>query len=93
MPEFEIKNRFEYQKDQITSVENSSVQDEDAMMETILENLNSTPMGNVLKKIASLPEIRQDKVLSVRRQLTDGKYDLNERLNIAMDKVLEDLTS
>ena len=93
MPEFEIKNRFEYQKDQITSFENSSVQDEDAMMETILENLNSTPMGNVLKKIASLPEIRQDKVLSVRRKLTDGKYDLNERLNIAMDKVLEDLTS
>ena len=93
MPEFEIKSRFEYQKDQITSVENSSVQDEDAMMETILENLNTTPIGNVLRKIALLPEIRQNKVLNVRRQLTDGRYDLNERLSIAMDKVLEDLTS
>jgi hypothetical protein len=93
MPKFEINNRFDYHNDQIMPVENSSVQDEDAMMETILENLNNTPMGQVLKKIASLPEIRQDKVLNVRRQLTDGKYDLNERLNIAMDKVLEDLTS
>ncbi len=93
MPKFEINNRFNYHNDQIMPVENSSVQDEDAMMETILENLNNTPMGQVLKKIASLPEIRQDKVLNVRRQLTDGKYDLNERLNIAMDKVLEDLTS
>ena len=93
MPKFEINNRFNYHDDQIMPVENSSVQDEDAMMETILENLNNTPMGQVLKKIASLPEIRQDKVLNVRRQLTDGKYDLNERLNIAMDKVLEDLTS
>jgi hypothetical protein len=93
MPKFEINNRFNYHNDQIMPVDNSSVQDEDAMMETILENLNNTPMGQVLKKIASLPEIRQDKVLNVRRQLTDGKYDLNERLNIAMDKVLEDLTS
>ncbi len=93
MPKFEINNRFNYHNDQIMPFENSSVQDEDAMMETILENLNNTPMGQVLKKIASLPEIRQDKVLNVRKQLTDGKYDLNERLNIAMDKVLEDLTS
>ena len=93
MPEFEIKNRFKYDNDQLKSVDNSSVQDEDAMMELILENLSTTPMGQVLKKIALLPEIRKDKVLNVRRQLTDGKYDLNERLNIAMDKVLEDLTS
>jgi len=47
----------------------------------------------VLKKIASLPEIRKDKVIDVRQQLTDGKYNLNERLDIALDKVLEDLTT
>lgn len=93
MPKFEINNRFKYQDDQVESIEDLSVQAEDAMMETILENLNTTPIGQVLKKIASLPEIRKDKVLDVRKKLTDGKYDLNERLNIAMDKVLEDLTS
>ena len=93
MPEFELNSRLNYQNDQFVSIENSSVQDEDSMMESILENLSATPMGQVLKKIASLPEIRKDKVLDVRRQLTDGRYDLNERLNIAMDKVLEDLTS
>lgn len=93
MPKFEINNRFKFQNDQVNSVENFSVQSEDAIMETILENLSTTPMGQVLKKIASLPEIRKDKVLDVRKKLTDGQYDLNERLNIAMDKVLEDLTS
>ncbi|MBN2591274.1 MAG: flagellar biosynthesis anti-sigma factor FlgM [Sedimentisphaerales bacterium] len=93
MPKYEINSRFKHQNDQDMSVEDLSIQNEDAMMETILENLNTTPIGQVLKKIASLPEIRQDKVLNVRRQLTDGDYDLNERLNIAMDKVLEDLTS
>ena len=65
----------------------------DLLMEQILENLNNTPLGQVLKKIASLPEVRREKILRVRRQLTEGKYDLNERLDIALDKVLEDLTT
>ena len=63
----------------------------DLLMERILENIHQTPMGQVLKKIASLPEVRKEKVLDVRRQLTDGEYDLSERLDIALEKVLEDL--
>ncbi|GAJ14413.1 unnamed protein product, partial [marine sediment metagenome] len=55
--------------------------------------LQTTPIGQVLKKIASLPEVRRAKVLDVRRQLTEGKYDLNERLDVALEKVLEDLTT
>lgn len=62
-------------------------------MEQILENLDTTPIGKVLKRIAFLPEVRKQKVLDVRRQLTEGRYDLNSRLDIALDKVLEDLTS
>ena len=93
MPEFEINNRVNCKNRQVLPVDKRSTPDEDVIMEKILENLNTTPIGNVLKKIASLPEIRKDKVLSVRRQLTDGKYDLNERFNIALDKVLEDLTA
>ena len=93
MPEFEINNRINRQNRQAMPAAKKSTPNEDIMMEEILENLNTTPIGQVLKKIASLPEIRKDKVLSVRRQLTDGKYDLNERLNIALDRVLEDLTA
>ena len=54
-------------------------------------SLNTTPIGQVLKKIAILPEVRAQKVLNVRQQLTEGEYDLNERLDVALDKVLEDL--
>jgi len=60
-------------------------------MEQILENVHNTPLGQVLKRIASLPEVRQEKVLQLRRQITEGKYDLAERLEMALDKVLEDL--
>jgi len=62
-------------------------------MELILENINTTPIGKVLKSIASLPEVRKDKVLDVRRRLSEGQYSLNDRLDIALDKVLEDLTT
>ncbi len=60
-------------------------------MEQILENVHNTPLGQVLKRIASLPEVRQEKVLQLRRQITEGEYDLAERLEMALDKVLEDL--
>jgi hypothetical protein len=93
MPEFEINDRVNCQNRQVIPAVKTSAPDDDIIMEEILENLNATPIGQVLKKIASLPEIRKDKVLNVRRQLTDGKYDLNERLNIALDRVLEDLTA
>ena len=67
--------------------------DKDLLMEQILENINNTPIGLVLKKIASLPEIRRKKVLNLRKQINTGKYDLNRRLDVALDRVLEELTT
>jgi hypothetical protein len=67
--------------------------DKDLIMEQILDNINHTPLGQVLKKIASLPEVRQQKVLRLRRQITAGRYDLSERLEDVLDKVLEDLVT
>jgi len=97
---FDVENRLSDVKNQIPDLKNQipeSVKDtlsadDDLIMEHILENINNTPIGQVLKKIASLPEVRKEKVLNVRQQLTDGHYSLNERLDIALDKVLEDLT-
>jgi predicted XRE-type DNA-binding protein len=83
-----LKDRF---KDQSTN--ENLVAEQDMLMEQILENINNTPIGQVLKKIATLPEVRKEKVLDVRRQLSNGKYRLNERLDIALDRVLEDLTT
>lgn len=93
MPHFDINGRFGSQNGQGDSLDESLAPDEDLIMEQILENLNTTPIGKVLKRIASLPEVRKKKVLDVRRQLTEGKYDLGSRLDVAIDKVLEDLTA
>ncbi len=47
--------------------------------------------ARVSERIASLPKVRREKVLAVRRQLAEGKYPINERLNVALDKLIEDL--
>jgi hypothetical protein len=84
-------NNFEQQQEPQGSAGENLPEDEDLVMEKILENINNTPIGQVLKKIAALPEVRKEKVLNVRHQLTEGQYDVNKRLDIALDKVLEDL--
>jgi hypothetical protein len=65
----------------------------DILMERILGNMNTTPQEGVLKRIASLPDIRRGKVLRIRRQVTDGTYPVAGRLDEAMDHVLEAITA
>jgi hypothetical protein len=89
----DFNSRFGGQNRQDDPIDENVAPDEDLVMEQILENLNTTPIGKVLKRIASLPEVRKQKVLDVRRQLTEGKYDLNSRLDVALDRVLEDLAT
>lgn len=78
-------------ENQNTDPVNEKSSDDDLLMEEILTNINTTPIGKVLKRIATLPECRQEKVLDVRQQLTKGDYDLNERLDIVLEKVLSDI--
>ena len=93
MPGADSNNRFEGEDCQSDSMRGRLAKDQDLMMEQILANINSTPIGQVLKRIASLPEVRKEKVLDLRRKITEGQYDLNERLDVAVDKVLEQLTT
>ncbi len=91
MSDFDSSDRFGGQNRQDDPVDENLAPDEDLIMEQILENISTTPIGQVLKRISSLPEVRTEKVLNVRRKLTEGKYNLNERLDVALDKALEDL--
>jgi len=92
MPDSGYNSRFQDQSRQEQTKEDLTL-DKDLVMEQILKNIHNTPIGQVLKRIASLPELRQQKVLDLRRRLTEGNYDVTERLDVALDKVLEDLTT
>ena len=93
MPKADSNNSLDNKNELTASIGQALSGSEDLIMEQILDNINTTPLGRVLKRIAALPEVRKEKVLGIRRQITDGKYDLNGRLETAFDRILEDLTS
>jgi anti-sigma28 factor (negative regulator of flagellin synthesis) len=59
----------------------------------ICENVNTTPRERALKRIVPLAPIRQGKVRDIRRQIADGTYEMGDRLDRAIDRVLEALTT
>jgi hypothetical protein len=42
--------------------------------------------------IASLPKVRRKKVIRLRQQLARGTYDLDERLDAVLERILTDIT-
>jgi len=91
LPEFNADNkRCKHQRPADAAGEYLDVTD-DLLTEEILNNITKTPLGQVLKRIASMPEVRKEKVINVRSQICKGNYNLSERLDVALDKVLEEL--
>jgi anti-sigma28 factor (negative regulator of flagellin synthesis) len=37
------------------------------------------------------PEIRVEKVLEIRRQLGEGRYSIGDRLDVTIERIIEDL--
>jgi len=64
---------------------------DDCKTEELLQTGAQTPLGQLLGKMAKLPEVRFEKVLSVRRQICRGQYELDEKLDATIDKMLEEL--
>jgi hypothetical protein len=52
---------------------------------------NKTPWRITAPAFYSLPSVRKKKIIEIRRQLIEGRYDIDKRSNIAMDRLLEDL--
>jgi uncharacterized protein YegJ (DUF2314 family) len=88
----ELHRRFlQAQHDQ---TDRFNLQDEDMdslITEKIMDNIHNTSLGKLLGIIATLPEIRQEKVDQGKRLLSRQEADLDEHLDVAMDRVLEEL--
>ena len=55
------------------------------------EKVKKGRYAKLLKKIASLPKARKKKILAVRYKLDTGNYSMDERLNVATDRLIESL--
>jgi negative regulator of flagellin synthesis FlgM len=55
------------------------------------DQVEISPLGQMLDGISRLPEIRQEKVEAIRRQIAEGIYETPEKLELALDRLLDEL--
>ena len=66
---------------------------ESTMVEVSGSRIRSQITPPMLHKIASLPPARIVKILEVREQLARGAYNINERLDAVLDRLLADINT
>lgn len=66
--------------------------DSDFLAESLLDNMNASPLGKLLKVIGTLPEVRYEKVERGRRLVDQpDSAELDAQMDVALDRVLEEL--
>ena len=56
------------------------------------DQVEISPLGQMLDGIGRLPEIRHEKVDAIRAQIASGVYETPEKMDIAMDRLLDELS-
>jgi negative regulator of flagellin synthesis FlgM len=56
------------------------------------DQVEISPLGQMLDGISRLPEIRHERVEEIRRQIAAGTYDTPAKLELALDRMLDELT-
>jgi negative regulator of flagellin synthesis FlgM len=56
------------------------------------DHVEISPLGQMLDGISRLPEIRHEKVEEIRRQIADGSYETPDKIQIALDRLLDELS-
>ncbi len=56
------------------------------------DQVEISPLGQLLDGIGQLPEIRHEKVEEIRRQIASGVYETPEKLEVALDRLFDELS-
>ena len=55
------------------------------------DELEISAEANWLGKVQNLPEIRADRVAELRSQIQSGQYDVDAKLDVALDRMLDEM--
>ena len=56
------------------------------------DHVEISPLGQMLDGISRLPEIRHEKVEEIRQQIASGTYETPEKIQVALDRLLDELS-
>ena len=55
------------------------------------DHVEISPLGRMLDGLTCLPEIRHEKVAEIRQQIAAGTYETPEKMDLALDRLLDEL--
>ena len=58
---------------------------------SIADEVSISPLGQLFDRLSDIPDIRTDRVSQLRAAIADGGYDSEERLSVALDRLLEEI--
>ena len=56
------------------------------------EGVNISSMAQFMEEISKLPDVRIEKILKVKEQIAKGEYETEEKINIAIERILKEIS-
>ena len=56
-----------------------------------VDQLDISPEAELLSQVRNLPDVRQDRVNDIRSQIKAGTYDTDEKLDLALSRLLDEI--
>jgi negative regulator of flagellin synthesis FlgM len=57
----------------------------------IADEVNISEGARLLEQVQQLPDIREDRVEAVRQQIAAGTYETSDKLNTAIERLLDEI--
>jgi negative regulator of flagellin synthesis FlgM len=57
----------------------------------VADEVNISDAARFVEQVQQMPEMREDRVESVRLQIASGTYETNDKLNVALDRLLDEI--
>ncbi len=57
----------------------------------IQDELQISNAGMLMEQIGNIPSIRQDRVAEIRQQIANGLYETPEKLDVALERLLDEI--
>jgi anti-sigma28 factor (negative regulator of flagellin synthesis) len=57
----------------------------------IADEVNISEAAQLVEQVQQLPEMREDRVEAVRQQIAAGTYETGDKLNAAVERLLDEI--
>ena len=68
----------------------ASAQPAPARQSSQVDQLDISPQADFVSRVRDIPDIRADRVAEIRAQIAAGEYETEEKLSIALDRLLDE---